>query len=182
MKIWKVNKDKINNIWLLTEDEEDYKINSFLIEGERMIDEWDSSLELYVYKKTTDYSDLPFFQDDLFVVNEKALSVFMEIVPNEIECLDFILRDATEKYKIVNPIDVVDCVDMEKSEYKVYKGNHNKIQFFKKICLKKEMLQDKHFFRVARCDSCLFLCSDKFKTAVENSGIKGLYFELFTEV
>jgi hypothetical protein len=106
----------------------------------------------------------------------------MEIVPDKIECLDFILRDATEKYTVVNPIDIVDCVDMEKSEYKVYKGDHNKIQFFKKVCLKKEALQGKDFFRVARCDSWVFLCSDRFKNAIEKAGITGILFELFAEV
>lgn len=179
MKVWEIYTVRDNNLYLTGNEEELEKLFPYYFDGEVIGNQWDSSLELYIEQNEDIETDVPMFSDSYFIVNDKALQLFVKLAGEEIECLDFICK--YEKYVIINPIDVVDCLDLEKSEYKVYKGNPNTIQSYKRLCFKSEKLIGKNLFRIQHCDGCLLACSNELKESIEEKQIKGLGFKLLDE-
>ena len=176
-KIWEIYTLRENNVYLNGEEEEHDKLDPFLFAGESLKDVWDSSFELDFdeERSTAESSDVPRYAGYFFVVNEKALKVFMKMASDDLECLDF--KCGCGKYVILNLLGDVDCLDMEKSEYKVYKGTPDIIQTYKKLCFRYEALQGKHLFRVRHCDYFIWMCSDEFKQAIEEAKITGIGFK-----
>ncbi len=145
-----------------------------------MADEWDTTLDLRRNQKKTniEYSDALCHAASYFVLSERATDLFKKYASDVIECLDF--KCSEGNYIIVNPIEFVDCLDMEKSQYKVFKGNKDKIQFFKKLCFRKGSLEGKHLFRIYHMHESIMACSDEFKAAIEEAQLIGFQFELLS--
>lgn len=181
MRIWEIFTVRDNNIYLTGDEEELEKLYDYYFEGELIKDDWDSSLQLYIdrNKKYTVASDVPMFSDSYFIVNNRALKVFKSLAEKEIECLEFFCKE--EKYTIINPITVLDCIDMEKSKYKLYKGDSDTIQSFEKLYFNHERILNSNIFRLKHHEAGFFVCSDKFKNEMESQKIKGLGFHLLSE-
>lgn len=181
-KIWELYTQRENNLYFTATEKESEKLDPFLFGGESLKDVWDPSFELKYDKErsTKEISDVPRYSGYFFIVNEKALDVFMKMASEDLECLDF--KCECGKYVILNLLGSVDCLDLEKSEYKVYKGAPNIIQTYKKLCFKQEALQGKHLFRVRHCDHFIWMCSDEFKQAMEEAQITGIEFKEIPQV
>ena len=145
MNVWKISTKKDENIILNTTERESRKLDDFL-SGESMAKNWDPTLRIYVDEKTSnvEYLDALCFDMSYFVLSEKAMELFLDFAKDTIECLPF--QFDKEGYMIVNPLEVVDCLDMERSDYKVYKGAKDTIQFYKKLYFVKGDLEGKHLF------------------------------------
>lgn len=180
MNIWQISTRQDENIILTAKEKEFKKLDCFLC-GESMSDRWNPTLNLYVDEKRTNvaYSDALSFAAAYFVLSERALKIFQDFAEDMIECLTFQCKQ--EGYLIVNPLEFVDCLDMERSEYKVYKGAPNKIQFYTKLCFVKGDLEGKHLFRIKHMDECLMACSDAFKEALESAGMIGFQFKKLSD-
>lgn len=180
MNIWQISTRRDENIFLTAKEKEYKKLDCFLC-GESMADRWNPTLSLYVDEKRTNvaYSDALSFAAAYFVLSERALKIFQDFAGDTIECLTFQCRQ--EGYLIVNPIEFVDCLDMERSEYKVYKGAPDKIQFYTKLCFVKGDLEGKHLFRIKHMDEYLVACSDAFKEALESAGMIGFQFKKLSD-
>jgi len=180
MNIWRIDTRQDENVFLESDEKEWEKIEKFA-SGDSMASEWDATLDLRRNKKKTniEYSDALFYAASYFVLSERATNLFMQYASDAIECLDF--KCSEGNYVIVNPIEFVDCVDMEKSQYKVFKGNKEKIQFYKKLCFRKDPLSGKHLFRICHMHESIMACSDEFKTAIEEAQLIGFKFELLSD-
>lgn len=180
MNIWKIDTRQDENVFLECEEKEWEKLDKFA-SGDSMAKEWDSTLEMRLNKKKTniEYSDALRHAASYFVMSEKALNVFNNYASGVIECLDFIYSEGN--YVIVNPTEFVDCLDMKKSEYKVFKGDSNTIQSYKKLIFRKEALAGKHLFRICHMHKSIMACSDEFKVAIEEAQLIGFKFELLSD-
>lgn len=134
-------------------------------------------LLLYVLtkKNNIEYTDVPMFSARFFLVNKKMLNLLLEYAKDEFEILETNCLDGD--YVIVNVIDKIDCIDMDNSIYKVWKGDKNEIRSYDKLYLKKDELCGKHLFRAKHTTNAFFVCSDILKIEIENRGIIGLKFE-----
>lgn len=180
MNIWQISTRRDENI-ILTAKEKEYKKLDCFLSGGSMADRWDPTLSLYVDEKRTNvaYSDALSFDAAYFVLSERALKTFQDFAKDTIECLTFQCKQ--EGYLIVNPLEFVDCLDMERSEYKVYKGAPDIIQFYTKLCFVKGDLEGKHLFRIKHMDEYLVACSDAFKEALESAGMIGFQFKKLSD-
>lgn len=180
MNIWRIDTRQDENVFLECEEKEWEKLDKFA-SGDSMAKEWDSTLELRLNKKKTniEYSDAPRHAASYFVLSERALNVFKNYASGVIECLNFNCSEGD--YVIVNPIEFLDCLDMEKSEYKVFKGDPNTIQSYKKLCFRNESLIGNHLFRICHMHKSIMACSDEFKTAIEDAQLIGFKFELLCD-
>lgn len=59
------------------------------------------------------------FATQFFIVNEKMLNLLLEYAESEFEILHINCQEGN--YVLINVIEMVDCIDMEKSIYKVWK-------------------------------------------------------------
>lgn len=180
MTIWQISTRRDENIVLTAKEKEYKKLDCFSC-GEAMADRWNPTLSLYVDEKRSKlaYSDALGFDAAYFVLSERALKIFQDYASDTIECLPFQCKQ--EGYIIVNPLEYVDCLDMERSEYKVYKGAPDIIQFYTKLCFVKGELVGKHLFRIKHMDESLVACSDAFKEALESAGMIGFEFKKLSD-
>ncbi len=180
MNVWEIMTRQDENIFLTAKEKEHKKLNHFLC-GEPMSDRWDPTLSLYVNEKKSnvEYSDALSFDASYFVLSERALKIFQDFAGDTIECLPFQCKQ--QGYLIVNPIEFVDCLDMERSEYKVYKGAPDKILSYTKLSFVRDDLAGKHLFRIKHMHESVMACSDEFKTALESAGMIGFQFKKLSD-
>lgn len=182
MNVWRIDTSRENNVYITCEKKKErQKLDPISFEGQRVSDKWDSTVKINLAKEYTqaDDSDALMFWASIFVLSEKALNIFKEFAGDVIECLDFECN--VGNYVIVNPVDVVDCLDMEKSEYRVCKGAPELIYTYKKLCFRKDALKGKKLFRIHHLHESIMACSDEFKEAIEQAQLKGITFELLSD-
>ncbi len=112
-------------------------------------------------------------------MSERALKIFQSFAGDTIECLPFQCKQ--KGYLIVNPIEFVDCLDMERSEYKVSKGAPDKILSYTKLSFVRDDLAGKHLFRIKHMHESVMACSDEFKAALESAGMIGFQFKKLSD-
>ncbi len=180
MNVWQISTRRDENIILAAKEKEYKKLDGFLC-GEAMADRWNPTLSLYIDEKRSKLanSDALSFDAAYFVLSKRALKIFQDYASDTIECLPFQCKQ--EGYIIANPLEYVDCLDMERSEYKVYKGAPDIIQFYTKLCFVKGDLEGKHLFRIKHMDEFLVACSDAFKEALECAGMIGFEFKKLSD-
>lgn len=79
---------------------------------------------------------------------------------------------------IAYPIINIDCIDMDKSKYKVYKGDKDRIQRFEKLYLNKEKIGENNLFRMKHLEGGFIFCSDTLKNELEKEKVRRLEFTL----
>jgi hypothetical protein len=103
------------------------------------------------------------------------LDILFQYAEGTFEILDINCIDGD--YVLVNIIEKIDCIDMEKSIYKVWKGAKDEIRSYEKLYLIKDEIKGRNLFRTKHTSESFFLCSDEMKRAIEEQGIVGLNFE-----
>jgi len=107
------------------------------------------------------------------ICSEKAKNLIEEICDkNEVEFLPCELENTDKQYYIFNILGLEDCVDYEKSKYKNYPSNPNKVMFFEHIEFNKTI--NRHFFRIKDLPYCYYFVSEEAKEKLEKSGLTGL--------
>ena len=76
----------------------------------------------------------------------------------------------------MNVLNVVDCLDYEKSEFEYSPRNSNKIIGFKKFAFKFDKVIGHHIFKIPETLRADIFISDELKQKIENSGLKGFKF------
>jgi hypothetical protein len=178
MKYWRMRTEKEENIHYSGIDEENnMKLCPYLFEGKSYANSWDSSIILGINKRRNNivYSDVPMFDTSCFIVNKKMLDILFQYAEGTFEILDINCIDGD--YVLVNIIEKIDCIDMEKSIYKVWKGAKDEIRSYEKLYLIKDEIKGRNLFRTKHTSESFFLCSDEMKRAIEEQGIVGLNFE-----
>lgn len=67
---------------------------------------------------------------------------------------------------------------MERSEYRVYKADKDRIQRADKLYLNKEKIGKSNLFRMKHIEYGYLVCSDTLKNELENRKVKGIEFAL----
>lgn len=176
MNYWRIYALKENTYEISAKEEEFEKLFPYIFEGESVIDKWDSSLELYFKKGSIHDSDVFLFDEDYFIINSKAKKIFDMKTNGELEYLNFNCESGD--LIIAYPIKTIDCIDMEKSKYRVYKGDKSRIQKFEKLYLDKAKIGESNLFRMKHIELGYIFCSDVLKNELEEKQIKGLGFTL----
>ena len=181
MKIWKIYTLEENNICLTAEEEEYEKLYEYYFEGESVKNIWDESLKLDVDKRKTYDKDSDFlcFSDSFFVVSKDAINLFKERAGDNFEILNFNYEKG--EYYILNVCKIIDCIDMEKSKYKTYKKNADRILKYEKLFLNSEKIGKNKLFILKHHEGGLIACTDELKIAIEHAGLYGVGFELLDE-
>lgn len=163
-------------------EEFDYdKMLSYSQNGNRIVDKWDSTMKIYM-DVNFGASDVLQFNSTLLTVSDKVADIIEQFAPDKIERLSIDQEGFEKHYCIINPISVIDCIDLENSKYKVYVGRKDKIESFKEIHFKKNSIQGEHLFRAQRCDADLFFCSEELKNALENCNTIGFIYDFIEEI
>lgn len=115
------------------------------------------------------------FATSFFLVNEKMLKLLFQYAQGTFEVLNINCIDGN--YVLINILDTYDCIDMEQSIYKVWKGAKDEIKSYEKLYLIKDRIKGKNLFRAKHTSESFFLCSDEMKRAIEMQKIVGLNFE-----
>ena len=106
------------------------------------------------------------------ICSEKAKKLIDEICDkNEVEFLPCELEGTDEQYYIFNILGLEDCVDYEKSKYKNYPSNPNKVMAFEHIEFNKTI--NRNFFRIKDLPYCHYFISEKAKEELQKSGLTG---------
>jgi hypothetical protein len=105
-------------------------------------------------------------------LSDRAVEVLAPLIGDVIELLP-IAYDGPEHFQVVNMLDVIDCLDEERSQYERY--DNGKIMIIDKYVFKPGSTDGHHLFK---CKQCLLedLASADFKALVEESGLIGAYF------
>lgn len=133
MKYWRVRTEKEKNIHYKGIDEKNSeKLFPYLFGGESYANSWDSSITICINEKkdNIEYTDVPMFATSFFIVNEKMLKILFQYAQGTFEVLNINCIDGN--YVLINILDTFDCIDMEQSIYKVWKGAKKmfKIDYF----------------------------------------------------
>ena len=101
------------------------------------------------------------------VFNERALQVLDHLLGDSIQKLP--LSHESQKFFVINIIEIIDCLDEELSEVRHY-GPVSKII---KPVFKEQFVKNKHIFKLPQSPSAIFV-SDMIKQEVESHALKGL--------
>jgi hypothetical protein len=113
--------------------------------------------------------DLPWLvgAEPAAVFNERAMQVLGGLLGDGAQILP--LSHESQKFYIINIIEIIDCLDVELSEVRHYGPALRIIRpVFKEPCM-----QDSHIFKIPQSPSAIFV-SDRFKQEVETHALKGL--------
>lgn len=118
------------------------------------------------FPSLNDYSKIP-------VLSQRAWDVLRPVIGNVCEAL--LIRHPTEEpFYIINVLDIVDCLDEEKSEVDRY--SDGRIRRVLRFCFKRNMLAGKHIFKTPRKSGRDLIVSEEFRRLVEQNELKGLRF------
>ena len=101
------------------------------------------------------------------VFNERALQVLHHLIRDSVQI--FPLSHESQKFYMINVIEIVDCLDEELSEVRRY-GPASRII---KPVFTEQLAEGKHIFKVPQSPSAIFV-SDRFKQEIESNVLKGL--------
>jgi len=114
--------------------------------------------------------------DDLFIVSKKVKEVIVGLGVGSMEYLQLTLFDhqmkvTTTDYYILNSVGSIDCIDMEKSEYRMGRIVKDRIKRIKNLVLDEDKIppEAKIFRLVHKPDE--YIVSDVVRKAFEKNGI-----------
>ncbi|MGB8454765.1 MAG: DUF1629 domain-containing protein [Anaerocolumna sp.] len=103
----------------------------------------------------------------------KAVECLKEVLGKNIEILPVYIDE--QEFYLINALEVLDCLDHEKSEIKYFTGTE-RIMSIKKHVFIEQKLKGKNIFRIKEQEKAGPFVTDKFKEAVEKSGLEGFEF------
>lgn len=175
MRIWKLDfeLDKYDNL-TFKEKLSIEEIQSF--DGRPKKNYWKNKevVRLEPEKKLA-FSDAPGLLAHLPVFSEKAIGVLNKFLENTCEVLP--LENSEDNFYAINIITVLDCIDYENSEFKLFKDG-KRIMRFKKYSFIKNEIQDQHIFKIKDEPLGTPFVSDEFRDMVMSSELSGFVFKL----
>lgn len=118
-------------------------------------------------------SDFPWLSGNAPVLRQRAVDGVGQLLLNEAELLP--LSCETGSLCLLNVINVVDALDVERSDCAVF-PNTNRIMHVRKYAFIADLLRDVGAFRVPQLLSYSVYVTDRIVEAVEHSGLKGTRF------
>ncbi|ELY2738786.1 hypothetical protein SMX71_001476 [Cronobacter dublinensis] len=113
------------------------------------------------------------------LVSRQLRTVLESEIPTEVEFFDAEImygNEILDGFSVINPIVKIDCCDMDKSEYELtnFDPNHPTYMFLYTVILD----EISGGYNIVRCNEQpnLIVISGKVKSAILNSGLKGIKF------
>lgn len=120
-------------------------------------------------------SNTPGLSSHIPIFDELAILTLKDLLNDSTEILP--IKYSEGNYFIINIIDVINCIDYKKSEYKTFRDGKRIMRFIKYEFIE-NIVKDKHIFKIIDEPTRRPFVSDEFKRRVEESGLTGFKFEL----
>jgi len=172
MKIWRVIAD-INNFERLIESSQSNKVSLRDFIGKSLLDSWvKPNLVVINEKGRLKRGDCPYF--GILVFSIFAIEILNDLMK---DCVELLGIDCDSgNYKIINLINVVDCLDYSKSVIQRY-DDGERISNIKKYAFIPEKIFNQNIFVIPERPRSPVFVSNEFKNRVLESGLKGFKFE-----
>lgn len=183
MKYYDLSEDMERENDVICHYENDYGIWLNVFSFGKFYNEWNDKFEFY-YDLNEGEILTDFIANDMgwFLVSEK-LKKIIESMNTDVQIIPVKIKEINSSisliYYIVNTLRIVDAICLEKSDY--FQTNHPKtgeiLYFIRKYCIYDEKTNNSDIFKIAngnRCDAGIFV-SERFKQAIENENITGIY-------
>lgn len=108
------------------------------------------------------------------VFSKRAIKVLNPLIGDSIEVLPLVGLEGN--FSVINVIDVIDCLDRQRSEYVRFE-NSEKIMYIEHYVFQEDCVENKHIFRIPEEIVSAVFVSDAFKTLVEQNRLEGLIFK-----
>lgn len=171
MKIWQLDADVNNYDNLTTVKKED--LSKFDFDGSSQIDSWEPIAVKAI--EVIQFSDFPGLSSGAPVMSGKAVNALSELMGSNVEILPLCYIQG--KYYVINVTEVLDCINYDKAEYKLFSSS-NRIMRFIKYSFKECIIKDKHIFKIVDEPHRRPFVSDKFRQIVLDEGLTGFDFKL----
>lgn len=125
-------------------------------------------------KKKLPLSDAPGLYAHLPVFNEKAIKVLDKHLEKTAEMLP--LKNNEGNFFAINILKVLDCVDYDKSEFKLFRDGE-RIMRFKKYSFLKDKIKDCHLFKIKDEPLGSPFVTEDFRNAVISNELTGFIFK-----
>lgn len=131
--------------------------------------------------RVTGFGDTPFGPGDfptfhgtgVPAMSGRAWSTLCSLIDSRVEALPLV-HDDGELYA-VNVLDMIDCLDEERSELARNKAT-NRVNHVYKYCIRMGMLKGKHIFKTPLKSGAEVFVDQDFRECVEENGLNGLLF------
>lgn len=107
------------------------------------------------------------------ILDQKAAQLFQAKVAESIELLP--LKTDHRDFYLLHVLDIVDCIDYERSEIAYYEST-GRLAGIVKYVFKKELIEGKPIFMLPEDGMPNIYISDEFKKAIEDNGLEGVKF------
>ena len=146
-------------------------IKSF--DGRRHLKDWKPlRLERFEPQKGLELGDAPGFYSHIPIISKKAWECLKNLIDDEIELLSISFDEG--EYFIINVLEILDCIDYERSEYKTF--SDGRIMRIKKYEFIRNEIYGKHIFKLKDFAVNYAFVSDEFKSIVERNDLHGFKF------
>ncbi len=172
MKIWHLdcNVDDYENLTWLNEIDID-EVQSY--DGRSKIENGNPIAVRRMYDR--EFSNTPGLSSHIPVFDEEAIDILSDLLDGHAEILPLDCQDG--EFYAINITKVLDCIDYDKSEYKMFRDG-KRIMRFKKYEFKEEMVKGKHIFKIVDEPLRRPFVSDEFRQRIIDNQLTGFVFEL----
>lgn len=176
MRVWELNSDPNNfvNLSFLTQDNDDKyqtKFMSYEFDGRSLLKEWvPLPVRLLIELKK---SDTPSLSAGIPVFNRKSIETLSEFLDGNVELLPLI--SSLDEYYLVNVINVRNCIDYDRSEFKRYSSSGRIMRFMRYSFLEEEV-KDQTIFKISDLPKSRVFVTDAFREKVLSSRLVGYEF------
>ncbi|NLL06168.1 MAG: hypothetical protein GX270_10380 [Clostridiaceae bacterium] len=170
MKIFQLhaNADDYNFFELVNKSDWDFK----RFNGTRLLESWKSFRVKCARSKKYPVGDLSSISSLHFTLNYKTIGIFENIFINNVELLPI---EYIEECYLMNVINIIDALDVDKSEFKRY--DDGRIMFCTKYVFKENVIGNNSIFKIPQFPTVDVLVTEEFVRLVEENELKGFVFE-----
>lgn len=173
MRYWILDCDVDNYENIMCEGDVDLAfINSF--NGESKLETWKSPKFKRMYNRK--YSNTPGFASHIPVFDEKTVMVLSELLEDNVEILPIMCND--KNFYLINIIKIQDCIDYEKSQYKMFRDGKRIMKFSKYVFDRNKIKNCGDIFKLFDEPLKRPFVSDNFRNKVIENNLVGFKFEL----
>lgn len=109
-----------------------------------------------------------------FILNEKSYKALYPYLKNHSQI--FKIKSDNKIFYVVNVIDIIDCLNYDKSELK-YFSSSGRVMDVEKYVFKTEKLKNATIFKLPEFPKSISYVTEEFKKVVEENNIKGFKFK-----
>jgi hypothetical protein len=110
------------------------------------------------------------------VFSQRAWDLLGPLIASSVEALP-IIHPSGKRYYIINVLDVIDCLELERCETNRNSGSlKDDFSAIYVYAFKEDMIRDKHIFKAPQTKYLEEYVSEEFKRVVEKNGLVGLAF------